>query len=399
MTPSGNVVRRGESMRDVQFAEDAAIAVLDGRIVACGRRATVKSAHSGRIVSLGDRTVIPAFVDCHSHALFAGSREKELARKLNGESYMDILRSGGGILHTLTKTREAEEDRLKSETVPRLRGMLAGGTTCVEVKSGYGLSLEHELKMLDAANRLSSANQTVVPTYMGAHAFPPDAKRSEYISEIINSHLPVVHERGLSALCDVFIEDGAFTPDEGLRILSAAAGLGFRLTAHIDEFSCTGAAEDIAALGAVSVSHLAHTPRSSFPALAASGTTGIVLPSTPLFSMSRRFPDASSMVSEGMSVAIGTDLSPNSWNESMMFSSMLAVYACGLRQEEALTAATLNSAGCIGMSGELGSIEAGKRADFICLDIDTPGKIFYRNSDRMIQAVYSGGVKVRRNTV
>ena len=396
MTPAGRKAKSAESMRDISFIEDAAIAVLDGRIEACGRRARILSKYGGKRVPLDDCTVIPSFVDCHSHALFAGSRENELARKLRGDSYVDILKSGGGILRTLERTREASPNQLITETVPRLRGMLSGGTTCVEVKSGYGLNLEHELKMLSVANRLSSMRQKVVPTYMGAHAIPPDARRSDYLSEIVDLHLPAVRKRGLSALCDVFIEDGAFTPEEGLHILAAAGRLGFGLSAHIDEFSCTGAAEDIAALGAVSVSHLAHTPRSSFSALASSGTTGIILPSTPLFSMARHFPDAASMISSGMAVAIGTDLSPNSWNESMMFSCILAVYACGLRQEEALTAATLNSASCIGMGGELGSIEQGKRADFICLDLDAASKIFYRNSDSMIRSVYSGGVRVRR---
>lgn len=382
-------------MQDVLFTEDAAIAVLDGRIVACGRRAQVVSGHSGRRVQLGDRTVIPAFVDCHSHALFAGSREKELARKLRGDTYMDILRSGGGILQTVARTREASEQQLISETRPRLLGMLYGGTTCVEVKSGYGLSTEHEVKMLKAARRLGSGWQKVVPTCMSAHAFPPDVPRADYISEIIDVHLPAIGSERLSALCDVFIEEGAFTPGEALRILAAAGRLGFGLTAHIDEFSCTGAAEDIAGLGAVSVSHLAHTPRSSFGVLASAGTTGIILPSTPLFSMSRRFPDARSMISAGMSVALGTDLSPNSWNESMMLSCILAVYACGLKQEEALTASTLNSAACIGVAAELGTIEAGKRADFVCLDIDSPEKMFYRHSDSIVHAVYSGGIDVR----
>jgi imidazolonepropionase len=384
-------------MRDVQFTEDAAIAVRDGRIAECGSRTSVESKHSGRKVSLGDRIVVPAFTDCHSHALFAGSREKDLIRKLRGDSYLDILKGGGGILYTLAKTREAGEEQLISETLPRLHGMLAGGMTCVEVKSGYGLSLEHELKMLRAAGRLSSPRQTIVPTYLGAHAFPPGTGRSDYISEIIHSQLPAVKRSGLSSICDVFIEDGAFTPEEGLRILASAGKLGFRLTAHIDEFTCTGAAEGIAALGAVSVSHLAHTPRNSFQALASSGTIGIILPSTPLFSMSRRFPDGASMISAGMPVAIGTDLSPNSWNESMMLSCILAVYECGMTQEEVLTAATLNSSCAVGMSEELGSIEKGKKADFICLDIDGPGKIFYRNSDNIVNSVFSSGVEVYRS--
>jgi imidazolonepropionase len=275
--------------------------------------------------------------------------------------------------------------------------MMAGGVTSVELKSGYGLNLEGELKMLRIACDIAHG-MMAVPTYLGAHAFPPEKGRKEYVREIVKEQLPEVKRLSLSSYCDIFIEKGAFNIREARSILCAAKELGFRITAHIDEFSNTGGAVLAAELAAVSVSHLAFTPRSDFALLAEAGTIGIILPSTPLFSMGNRYPDAGSMISEGMAVAVGTDLSPNSWNESLMLSCLLSVYRCGLKQEEAITAATLNSACAIGLGGIAGSLEPGKRADFVCFDFDDYRKIFYRYAANQVKSVYSGGREAVLNT-
>ncbi|MBX8642475.1 MAG: imidazolonepropionase [Thermoplasmata archaeon] len=393
-TPKGSGQLSGDGMNSVSLTDDAAMAIAGGRFAACGKRKRIERDFTGRKIELGDRLVIPSFVDCHSHALFAGSREDELQKKLRGVPYMQILKEGGGILRTVASTRRASVRQLMSETRKRLDSMLRNGITCVEVKSGYGLNLEQELRMLRAIGRLGSERQLTVPTYLGAHAVPPESDRRTYVDNIIDRQLPAVIRSGLSSICDIFVEEGAFTTEDAVRIFAAASKLGFRLTAHVDEFSSTGASEILSRMGAASLSHLAHTSSDSFSVLAENGTIGIILPSTPLFSLSAEYPKASRMISEGMAVALGTDLSPNSWNESMMLSALLSVYRCGLTQEEALTAATLNAACAAGTGSECGSIEAGKRADFICLDIASFGRLFYSHSDSLISSVYSAGHEV-----
>ncbi len=387
VTAAGSGPLKGDEMGEITVIDGAGIAVKDGYVAGIGRYGRVSSRFSGRIIELGDVLVSPGLVDCHSHLVFSGSRESELSMKLAGRSYMEILDSGGGILSTVRMTRKAGRRKLAAESASRLSSMLAGGVTSFEIKSGYGLNLSDELKMLEVANEIGGSCLTS-PTYLGAHAFPPEKSRREYIDEIVSVHLPEVRRRSLSECCDIFIEEGAYTPEEAKKILGAAGRLGYRLTAHVDEFSDTGGASVASELGAASVSHLAFTPRSEFSALATSDTTGIILPSTPLFSMSRRYPDARAMISEGMSVAIGTDLSPNSWNESMLLSSTLAVYNCGLKQEEAITAATLNSAFAAGIGDAAGSFEEGKRADFVCFDVDDYRKLFYRYTTNPVLSVY-----------
>lgn len=393
VTPRGTSALKGDEMSRIEVIDDAGIAVKDGSVAGVGRFGSISSRYSGPLSDLGDMLVSPGLVDCHSHLVFSGSRENELGMKLSGRSYMDILDSGGGILSTVRKTRRATGKQLEKESSGRLRRMVEGGVTSLEIKSGYGLELRAEMKMLAVASAIGHGLPTV-PTYLGAHALPPEKSREEYIDDIVGRHLPEVKKRSLSAYCDIFIEKGAFTLEEARTVLSAAKKSGFLLTAHVDEFSETGGAALASELGAVSVSHLAYTPRSEFSSLAAGGVTGIILPTTPLFSMSTRYPDARSMISEGMAVAIGSDLSPNSWNESMLLSCTLAVYSCRLRQEEAIVAATLNSACAIGLGKEAGSLERGKRADFVCFDMDDYRKMFYMYSPNPVQSVFSAGKRI-----
>lgn len=392
-TASGSRPLTGDSMADIAIIDDAGIAVRDGMIAGVGRYRSIGSRFGGRAKDLGEVLVTPGFVDCHSHSLFAGSREGELSMKLAGKSYMEILASGGGISSTVRSTRKAGKGRLVKETTGRLRRMLSGGITAFEIKSGYGLNLRDEVKMLRAIGELP-LQSPIVPTYLGAHAFPPEMQRAAYVADIVERQLPEVWRLSLSPYCDIFIEEGAFTTGDSETILSRAKSLGFKITAHVDEFSDTGGARVASGLGAVSVSHLAFTPRSEFRQLAESSTTGIILPSTPLLSMSPKYPDARSMISSGMAVAIGTDLSPNSWNESILLSCMLAVYNCGMKQEEALAASTLNSACAIGLGEVAGTLEKGKRADFACLGLDDFRKLFYRYSPQQVESVYVGGRKV-----
>ncbi len=396
VTPSGTDVLKGDEMSQIEAIDDAGLAVKGGIVVDVGRFGSISSRYGGRLRDLGDRLVLPGFVDSHSHLVFSGSRERELGMKLSGRSYMEILDSGGGILSTVRKTRRATGRELEKESSSRLQRMVEGGVTSFEIKSGYGLNLRDELKMLAVASGIGHGLPTV-PTYLGAHALPPEKSRKDYIDEIVGRHLPEVRKRSLSAYCDIFIEKGAFTLEEARAVLSAAKKSGFMLTAHVDEFSETGGAALASELGAVSVSHLAYTPRSEFSSLAANGVTGIILPSTPLFSMGTRYPDARSMISEGMSVAIGSDLSPNSWNESLLLSCTLAVYSCRLRQEEAIAAATLNSACAIGLGKVAGSLEGGKRADFACFDIDDYRKMFYMYTPNPVHSVFSAGKKIVSN--
>jgi len=388
-TPTGNTLKKGEEMRALKIIDNAGIAISDGVIAETGRYGAVRNKRSGKTLNLEDYLAIPAFVDCHTHAVFSGDRATELGMKLEGRSYREIGEAGGGILSTVKNTGNSSVRKLATDAEKRLSEMISGGTCCFEIKSGYALTLEGEIAMLKAIGQLGRRYCTV-PTYMGAHTVPAGRKRSEYIDEIIRKHLPAIASANLAEFCDVFIESFAFTPEEGLTVLENAKKAGMKTTAHIDEFSNTGAAEMLSEAGVQSLSHLAHTGRDEFSILAEHGVAGVILPTTPLFSFEERYPDASAMVSEGMAVATGTDLSPNSFNMSMMLSCLMSVYKCRLRQEEALTASTVNSACVIGRGNEIGSVERRKIANLIFLPVDDISKFMYEYSEANVRVMNAG---------
>jgi len=345
------------------------------------------------ILDAGGGAVMPGFVDPHTHLIYSGSRENELAMKLQGLSYLEILERGGGILSTVGKTRDASLDMLIAEGERRVRTMTAFGTTTAEAKSGYGLDLETELKSLKAIAELDSTMPIdLVPTYLGAHAIPPEFDSpSRYIDFVIDTVLPVVKEKGLAKFVDVFCEKGVFSRDDSLRFLTAAREMGFGLKIHADEIENLGGATLAAELGAISAGHLVKTTESEMEMMAEAGVIGVLLPGTPYSLMEKEYADARKMIEKGMAVAVATDLNPNCWTESMQFIVSLSSYMMRMTPEEAITASTINAAYAIGLGDEVGSIEVGKKADIIVLDAKNYRFLPYHFGVNLVKRVIKGG--------
>jgi len=387
--------RRGEQMRGVGLIQNGAIYCRNGRILEVGDSATigVKYSSTANIIDAKGKLVVPGFVDAHTHLVFAGSRENELEMKLRGATYQEIAAAGGGIVSTLMKTRAASLNDLIRESLPRLKGMLNEGTTTAEAKSGYGLNVDDELKMLSAVETLSERQPVrLVPTFLGAHAIPPEfaSKADAYVDMLINDALPAVARRAPARFCDVWVEHGYFTVEQARRLLTKAKDLGLMPKIHADELSSCGGAELAAEIGATSADHLIHVSDAGLQALANSDCVAVLLPAA---SMSSRLPyaDARKIISAGVPVALGTDLNPGCWVESMQFVISLAVHQLRMTPAEALTAATINAAHSAGIAREVGSLEAGKSADFLLLDTDRLGHLGYKFGKNMAEVVVKEG--------
>jgi imidazolonepropionase len=376
--------RSGEEMADLSIIRDGAVAFSDGVISDVGRTEAVLNEHDASGVEKIDasgRVVMPGLVDPHTHLVFAGSREFELELKLKGKSYMEILAAGGGILRTVRDTRAASEDDLYSQSARRIESMISHGSTTIEVKSGYGLDLETELKILRTARRLGDAYPAdVVPTFMGAHAVPEEFEKrpDDYIQFVSDEVLPTVSKEGLARFCDVFCEKGVFTVEQSRQVLEAARSLGLGLKVHADEFATSGGAELAAELGAISAEHLGKPSDDGLMAMARKDVIGVMLPGTPFSSFATSYPDARRLIELGIPIALGTDLNPNCWNESMQFTMCLACYAMRLTPAEAVTASTINAAAALGTEKRVGTLECGKAADIVVMDLPSHTHIPYR---------------------
>jgi imidazolonepropionase len=398
-TPIGVEPRRGAKQGQVARMRGGEVACRDGRIVFVGSPAEREEALGAlpgaqRLDGRGG-TLIPGFVDPHTHLPWAGSREEEFAQRLAGTSYQEIAAAGGGILSTVRATREASEEELVGRVRGRLDRMLEYGTTTAEAKSGYGLSLEGELKQLRAIRRASADHAVdLVPTLLAAHEVPPEHRsdRKRYLDLICDEIVPAVAEAGLARFSDVFCEKGVFTPQESRRVLIAARDRGMAPRLHADEFVDSGGAELAAELGALSADHLIAVSERGIEALASSGVTAVLLPGTSFFLMKHGYAPARRLLEAGVPVALATDCNPGSSNtESMPMVLVLAVFELGLSIEEALTAATLNAACSLGLGGEIGSIEPGKRADLVLLDAPNLLHLAYHYGINPVRAVVKDG--------
>ncbi len=381
----GPVPRVGEAMGVLGTVPDAAIAIDGGRFAFVGRSRSaareVRLRSGGRRIDLDGACAVPGFVDPHTHLLFAGDRHTEVARKIRGASYVEIARRGGGIYSTVRATRRAPAASLLSAAEDRLRRMAAWGTTTAEVKSGYALTHAGELGLLSLVPRLARrTGLRLVPTYLGAHAVPPEhARRPDaYVSEIVRRTLPEVARRRLARFVDVFCEPGFFTPAQSARILAAAERLGLGRRVHAEEFRRSGGARLAARFGAASADHLLAATHGDLSRLAERGVTATLLPVTPFASLAPAAPRGRAFVDAAVPVALGSDLSPNSWVEGMPVVLAHAVYAARLTPAEALTAATVNAAHSLGLAGAAGTIEVGRDADLAVFPVRSVEEIPYR---------------------
>ena len=383
--PASDSPLAGDAMGRIELHTRSDVAIRNGRIVEVGRKLDYPDAET---IDARGKVVVPGFVDPHTHLVWAGSREHELEWKLQGRSYQDILADGGGILRTVRETRAADEEELREQSLKRLRNATRTGTTTIEVKSGYGLQREEELKQLRVARWLGEQGLAeVVSTFMGAHALPDDTSRAEYLEQL-EQMLPDAAE--LAEYCDVFCEEGAFTVDESRRLLEAAREAGMGLRIHADEFGDSGGGMLGAELSVASADHLAGSTLDTIEALRDAGTTGILLPGTPLALLSSDFAPARKMVAAGLPLALATDCNPNCYTESMQMVMQLAVFRMGLTPAEALTAATLNGALALGRSNR-GAIAPGWRADLLVCDVPDYRHLTYHFGINHVETVIIGG--------
>jgi len=382
---------------------DLCVAAVGEKIAYVGRKSDLNdnlSTSSSIDIDCQKHLVMPGFVDSHTHAIFAGSRENELSSKLSGMSYLDILKSGGGILKTVRETNRASDEVLVSQTKKRLERMIAMGTTTAEVKTGYSLSISGEIRLLELLEKLRiDFGFDIVSTLLSAHAIPEEysGKKESYLSEVVIPSINVASERRLAKFCDVFLEEGVFDFADAETILNHAARVGLLTKIHADEFSDQHGAELGASLKVVSADHLGRSSLEGILALSKSGVIAVLLPGTLFSSFVGTYAKARQYIDLGLPVAIATDLSPNSWIESMQFVISLACYGMRITVEEALVAATINGAHAISRAHDLGSIEVGKKANILVCEVDSYNEIPYRIASNVVQKVFRNGSLAQEN--
>ncbi len=372
---AGPAPRRGPAQRDVAVIPDGAVAWDGDTIRYAGPDAQLPPEYVGVPPIDGSRwSVVPGFVDAHTHAIFAGDRREELRCRLAGATYAEIAAAGGGIVSTVRATRDASEADLVAATRPRLDEMLACGTTTAEIKSGYGLTLESELKMLRSIRTLDAEHAIdLVPTFMGAHEIPLEYRdaRERYVASVIDEMIPAVAAEGLAQWCDVFCETGVFTPEESRRILDAGVRAGLKPRIHADELGASGGSLVAAAVGARSADHLIFVPPDGIAALSDTGVVATLLPNAAFYLKLGRFAPARALIDAGVPVALATDVNPGGgFSPSMPFAMTLACFGMGMTFEEALIAATINAAHSVDRAQTVGSLEPGKRMDAVLVDGD-----------------------------
>lgn len=393
-TPLGRGPVRGAAMRELAVHEHAVIVIRDGRFAFIGRESECELPIDEDFDAKG-ATAVPGFVDSHTHIPFAGLRESEFNRRLRGETYEEIAASGGGIVSTVRATRAASEDELAGNVLQRAATMARYGTTTAEAKSGYGLTLPDELKQLRAIRRAAETSPVrLVPTCLAAHEFPPE-NRGGYMASIVDEILPAVANEQLAVFCDAFVERGVFTREQGETVLRAGAKHRMIPRLHADELSDTDGAALAASLGAASADHLMQVSDRGIEALAASDTVANLLPATSFFLMSPNYAPARKLIDKGAIVSLSTDCNPGtSMTESMQIVMQLATLQMKMTVEESLTAATLNGACSLRLAEETGSIEVGKRADFVLIDAPNYLHLVYHFGVNLVRAVFRDGQRV-----
>jgi imidazolonepropionase len=402
-TPLGTSAKRGRAQGEILRIRDAAIRAEGSILVFVGSENDYRREYGGRpaatAIDATGKTLLPGFVDCHTHPVWAGDRGEEIGRRLAGESYASIAAGGGGIAATVAATRAANDEELRARVTQRLGRMLSCGTTTVEAKSGYGLTAEEEIRSLRLLASLAGPGLPgLVPTLLAAHEVPPEYRnrRGEWVRIVAEELVPRCAKEKLARFCDVFCEEGVFTVDESRRILEAARAAGLGLRIHADELSRSGGALLAAELNADSADHLLCIGEKEIEALAGAGTVAVILPGTAWWMRSGPAP-ARAMIAAGIPVAVATDANPGTCNTESL--PAVAAHACldsGLTAEETLTAITLNAAASLRLASEIGSLEVGKRADVVLLDAPGDRHLLYHWGVSLVSAVIRGGSIVRQ---
>ncbi len=394
--------RRGGEMEELGLIENGALAAWDGEIVAVGGTAEVleqvELAPYAEVADAWGKVVMPCMVDPHTHLVYGGSREEEFEQRIKGADYLEILEKGGGILNTVRATREASFKELLAGGRKRLAHFIRAGVGALEVKSGYGLDLESEIKQLQAARHLCETSPVDMTfTFLGAHAFPPEYKdsRDEYVALVVNEMLPEVADRGLAQFCDVFCEEKIFSIEQSRRILEAGKQYNLKPKIHADEIVPYGGAELAAEVGAVSADHLLQVSPQGIDRMAEEQVIGVMLPGTAFFLMKDSYAPARDMLEAGVPLALSTDCNPGSSpTEAIYLVLSLACLQMKMTPAEVLTAATVNAAYAAGMGEKLGSLEEGKQADLLILEAHNYKFIPYHYGVNMVKKVYKKGFDI-----
>jgi len=377
------------------LVEDGTIAALEGRILYAGPTAAAPPLTADKTIDCEGRWITPGLIDCHTHLIYAGDRAHEFELRLAGASYEEIARAGGGIVSTVHATRSASEDQLVSETLPRLDALLAEGVTTIEVKSGYGLTSDDEMKMLKAAGRLAERRAVrVIRSFLGAHALPPEFAddADAYITLVSEVMMPKLAEAGLVDAVDGFCEGIGFSPTQTERVFAAAAALGLPVKLHAEQLSNLHGAELAARCGALSADHLEHLDEAGVAAMAKAGTVATLLPGAFYFVRESKLPPIEALRAAGVPIAIATDCNPGtSPLTSLLLAMNMAATLFRLTVEECLLGVTRNAARALGLLQEIGTLEAGKACDLAIWDVGRPAELVYRMGFNPLHArVWSG---------
>ncbi len=397
VTVSGFQAKKGKEMSELHIIEDGAVAIEKGIITRVGKTEEVLSEVDTSLYQIIDATgkaVLPGFVDSHTHLVFGGFRAEEFSLRLKGESYMEIMKRGGGIASTVKATREATNEQLYREGLRRLDSMLSFGVTTVEGKSGYGLDRVTELKQLEVMKELNKNHSVdIVGTFLGAHAVPSEYKGKEdaFIDFLINDVLPEVADQKLAEFCDVFCEQNVFSVEQSRRLLTEAKKVGIKAKLHADEIVQLGGAELAAELGAISADHLLHASDQGIKAMAEAGVVATLLPLT-AFSLKEPYARARYMIDQNCAIALATDLNPGScFSNSIPLLFALATLYMKMTPEEAVTALTLNGAASLSRADTIGSIDVGKKGDLIILEYPSYQFIPYHFGVNIVEKVIKDG--------
>ncbi|KDE58151.1 imidazolonepropionase [Halostagnicola sp. A56] len=381
--------------------QDGAVAIKDGIVTAIGPTEEVTRDHppenSANTIDAAGKTVLPGFVDPHTHAVFAGNRADEFTAKLEGADYQDILAEGGGILRTVRATRDASRDQLVGNLLAHLDVMLAHGTTTTEVKSGYGLDVETEVKILEAIDEAADRHPIdVVSTFMGAHAVPEDTDTDEYVDRVIEEQLPIVAKNNLAEFCDVFCEEGVFSVDHSRCVLEAGLEHGLKPKIHADEFERLGGSQLAADIGATSADHLLQSTEADIAALGEADVTPVLLPGT-AFSLAAGYADVTDFEAADVPVAIATDFNPNCYSQSMEFTIELACNGMRMTPASAVRSATITAANAIDRTDGTGTLREGSSGDLVVANVPNYQHLPYNFGVQNVQTVVKRGEVVHRD--